>query len=130
MLLTLTLYLSYNSFSQIDTSKVVILEEKVARAVIKDLLEGDQAKEEVQALLKKAILYQDKTFSLERSIMVQEDKIANLEKINQARLNQLKLSQDYITGLEIDLHKLKRKAKYSKVIVGVGLTAVGLHFIR
>lgn len=130
MLLTLTLYLSYNSFSQIDTSKVVILEEKVARAVIKDLLEGDQAKEEVQALLKKAILYQDKTFSLERSIMVQEDKIANLEKINQARLNQLKLSQDYITGLEIDLHKLKRKVKYSKVIVGVGLTAVGLHFIR
>lgn len=130
MLLTLTLYLSYNSFSQIDTSKVVILEEKVARAVIKDLLEGDQAKEEVQALLKKAILYQDKTFSLERSIMVQEDKISNLENINQARLNQLKLSQDYITGLEIDLHKLKRKVKYSKVIVGVGLTAVGLHFVR
>lgn len=130
MLLTLTLYLSYNSFSQIDTSKVVILEEKVARAVIKDLLEGDQAKEEVQALLKKAILYQDKTFSLERSIMLQEDKISNLEKINQARLNQLKLSQDYITGLEIDLHKLKRKVKYSKVIVGVSLTAVGLHFVR
>ena len=104
--------LSFISFSQsvIDTTSIR-LEEPIAKLVIKDLITGDEAKEELSInenkfqLLEKKLLYKDSIiFNL-------NNQVGNFESIINTKSNQLSLSKELSEKLQKDLKKQKLKTK-------------------
>lgn len=109
LLSILILTLSWNSFSQNvteirDTSKIVLTTE-VARAVAVDLVEGDQAREEVK-ILGSEILELKSIITLQDSLgIMRENQISNLEKVIQLQQIQTQQSRENYERLNKDLRK-------------------------
>ena len=109
LLSILILTLSWNSFSQNvteirDTSKIVLTTE-VARAVAIDLVEGDQAREEVK-ILGSEILELKSIITLQDSLgIMRENQISNLEKVIQLQQIQTQQSREDYERLNKDLRK-------------------------
>lgn len=109
LLSILILTLSWNSFSQNvtelrDTSKIVLTTE-VARAVAVDLVEGDQAREEVR-ILGSEILELKSIITLQDSLgIMRENQISNLEKVIQLQQIQTQQSREDYERLNKDLRK-------------------------
>lgn len=69
-LLTLLLLVSFKSFSQTDTVKKIVLNEKVAREVVKDLVQGD--------ICKKLLVLKDEEI---KNLQEQNDELVSIIKI-------------------------------------------------
>lgn len=69
-LLTLLLLVSFKSFSQTDTVKKIVLNEKVAREVVKDLVQGD--------ICKKLLILKDEEI---KNLQEQNDELVSIIKI-------------------------------------------------
>jgi hypothetical protein len=120
--------MSSKGFSQNDTVPSSIqLKKPIAKLVIKDLIQGDGAKEEL-------ILSTDKIYLLEEKIILKDSIINNLDSqignfnsILNTKSDQLLLSQELSKKLQTDLKKQKLT---TKLVGGAGiLVAVGVVLI-
>ena len=113
--------MSFTSFSQTDTDTLSIqLEKPVVKLVIKDLLTGDEAKEELVLSSKKFKLLEQKVELKDSIILNLNNKISNFNSIMLTKDNQLGLSQELTKKLQLDLKKQKLKTKL------VGLAGIGV----
>ena len=107
------------------------LQKPIAKLVIKDLITGDGAKEEL-------VLTTDKINLLEQKIVLKvnffalkfynslELQVNNFNAILSTKTDQLAISQELSKKLQTDLKKQKLK---TKLMGGVGLVAVGAAII-
>jgi len=92
---------------------------KVARLVVTDLLEGDQAKLEVKLLDQEVTLLKDKIKVLDSIAGKKDAIISNYEEILGKKDNQLNLSSELSKKLQTDLKKQKAKTKLFQMGSGV-----------
>ena len=120
-LLIILAMMSFTSFSQTDTDTLSIqLEKPVVKLVIKDLLTGDEAKEELVLSSKIFKLLEQKVELKDSIISNLNNKISNFNSIMLTKDNQLGLSQELTKKLQLDLKKQKLKTKL------VGLAGIGV----
>mgnify|MGYP003144693261 CR=1 FL=1 len=110
MLLIILLNQSLISFSQtdIDTSSV-ILQEIVAREIIKDLIKRDAAIEQLEVFEKQVETLELKVTLKDSVIFNLQQQVNNLNQIEQDKSKQLGLSQELSEQLNKDLKKQKAK---------------------
>ena len=109
-----------------DTQQIQ-LAPKVARLVVTDLLEGDQAKLEVKLLDQEVTLLKDKIKVLDSIAGKKDVIISNYEEILGKKDNQLNLSNELSKKLQTDLKKQKAKAKLFQMGSGVfAIAAIAL----
>jgi hypothetical protein len=104
--------MSLKGFSQnvIDTTSIQ-LKKPIARLVIKDLIKGDGANEEL-ALNKQKISLLENKISLKDSVIISlESQVGNFDFIVLTKTEQLAISQELSKRLEKDLKKQKFKTK-------------------
>lgn len=122
MMLILILLMSLKSFSQIDTDTTSIqLKKPIVRLVIKDLILGDGAQQELILTLQKIQLL-EKKIALKDSIIFNKDKkLENFQNLLDTREEQLILSTNLSKELEHDLKTQKLK---NKLTIGGGVIVI------
>ena len=124
MLLTITLMMSFTSFSQSVTDSTTIqLKKPIVKLVIKDLIKGDAAKKEVVVFNDIIKQQQIQLFKKDTIILTLNKQIVNFESIISTRSNQTNLAQELNAELEKALKKQKRRTFFYKVGTGVGAVA-------
>lgn len=122
MLLITLMMTSLKGFSQnVTDSTSIQLQKPIAKLVIKDLITGDGAKNEVVLLSDKIKILEQKVVLKDSVISKYELKMNNFNSILSTKSNQLLLSQELSKKLEIDLQKQKVK---NKLTAGAGIVAV------
>ena len=125
-LLIILKMMSFISFSQNDTGSISIrLEKPIVKLVIKDLITGDEAKEELILSFKKFELLEQKIVLKDSVIFNLNTQIDNIRSIVMTKDDQLILSQELTARLEKDLKKQKLK---TKLMGGAGVAAVVIVF--
>lgn len=120
-LLIILMMMSFISFSQNDTDSTSIrLEKPIVKLVIKDLITGDEAKEELILSFKKFELLEQKIVLKDSVIFNLNTQIDNIRSIVMTKDDQLILSQELTARLEKDLKKQKLK---NKLTLGAGVLA-------
>lgn len=123
--LILLVMMSLQGFSQsvIDTTKIQ-LKKPIARLVIKDLIVGDGAKEEIKLLSNKLNLLETKIVVKDSVIFQLNERVMNFESILNTQSSQISLSKELNDKLQLDLKKQKVK---TKLTTGAGiLVAAGI----
>ena len=92
----------------------------MAKLVIKDLLTGDEAKDELVLSVKKFQLLEQKVVLKDSVISNLNDQITNFNSMILTKNDQLNLSQELSKKLKKDLQKQKLKTKL------VGLAGIGV----
>ena len=128
LLLSLTLILSWNSFSQIvtpirDTTKVTLSTE-VARKVAVDLVEGDKAKKELELRLQEIDTLKTINFLQDSLILLKANEIKSLSKIVDIKTVEDQEKQQRIEELNKDLRK--QVTLKSAFATTTGVTVVAL----
>lgn len=124
MLLTITLMMSFTSFSQSVTDSTTIrLKKPIVKLVIKDLIKGDAAKKEVVVFNDIIKQQQLQLFKKDTIILTLNKQIVNFESIISTKSNQTNLAQELNAELEKALKKQKRRTFLYKVGTGVGAVA-------
>lgn len=124
------LLMSSPSFSQTATdSSLVILPEPIARQVIKDLILGDSAIQEL-TLVKSKLTLTEKKVSVQDSLITNlTSQIENLLLVDIGRKEQIELGNELSEKLERDLKKEKTKTLFYQsstgIMIGVAV-AVGV----
>jgi len=123
--LMILMMMSLKSFSQSVTDSTSIqLKKPIARLVIKDLITGDGAKNELALTLDKIQLLEQKIVLKDSVILSLNSQVGNFESIMSTKSDQLALSQELSKKLQTDLKKQKLK---TKLMGGAGiLVAVGV----
>ena len=128
MPLMILMMMSLKGFSQNDTLQSSIqLKKPIAKLVIKDLITGDGAKEELALNIDKLQILEQK-ITLKDSIIVNlNSQIGNFNSILNTKSDQLALSRELSQKLQNDLKKQKLT---TKLVGGAGiLVAVGVVLI-
>jgi hypothetical protein len=123
--LILLVMMSLQGFSQsvIDTTKIQ-LKKPIARLVIKDLIVGDGAKEEIKLLSNKLGLLETKIVVKDSVIFNLNERVMNFESMLNTQSSQIALSKELNDKLQLDLKKQKVK---TKLTTGAGiLVAAGI----
>ena len=122
MPLMILMMMSLKGFSQNDTLQSSIqLKKPIAKLVIKDLITGDGAKEELVLSTDKILLLEQKVVLKDSVINNLNSKIGNFNSILNTKTDQLALSRELSEKLQKDLKKQKLK---TKLMGGAGLVAV------
>ena len=123
--LIILMMMSFTSFSQTATDSTSIrLEKPIVKLVIKDLITGDGAKEELSLVEQKIELLETKIVFKDSVISTLDNRVLNLENILNTKSDQLSLSQELSNKLQTDLKKQKVK---TKLTTGAGiLVAAGI----
>ena len=117
--------MSLKGFSQNDTVQSSIqLKKPIAKLVIKDLITGDGAKEELVITSDKIKLLEQKIVLKDSIITNLNSQIGNFNSIMSTKTDQLALSRELSEKLQADLKKQKLK---TRLVGGVGIAvAVGI----
>lgn len=111
-MLILLLTMSLKGFSQNATDTTAIqLKKPIARLVIKDLITGDGAKDELILTQEKVKLLEQKVILKDSIILNLQSQISNFNSILSTKSDQLTLSQELSNKLQTDLKKQKFKTK-------------------
>ena len=122
MLLMTLMMMNLKGFSQNDTVQSSIqLQKPIAKLVIKDLITGDGAKEELVLSTDKILLLEQKVVLKDSVINNLNSKIGNFNSILNTKTDQLALSRELSEKLQKDLKKQKLK---TKLMGGAGIIAV------
>ncbi|MDA7616765.1 hypothetical protein N8579_00140 [bacterium] len=127
MLLTILMTMSLKGFSQnaIDSTSIQ-LKKPIAKLVIKDLITGDGAKDELAITIDKIKLFEQKIVLKDSVILNLNNKINNFNSILLTKSDQLLLSQELSKRLEQDLQKQKLKNKLTMGAGILGIVAVAI----
>ena len=128
LLLSLTLILSWNSFSQIvtpirDTTRVTLSTE-VARRVAVDLVEGDKAKKELELRLQEIDTLKTINFLQDSLILLKANEIKSLSKIVDIKTVEDQEKQQRIEELTKDLRKQVTLKSVFATTTGVTVVAL------
>jgi hypothetical protein len=115
--------MSFSSFSQTDTKRSIRLKVPIAKLVIKDLVIGDGAKEELSLLSNKLNLLENKIVLKDSIITNLNKSVMNFESILITKSDQLAMSQELSLKLQTDLKKQKARTKLFQL--GSGALVVG-----
>lgn len=119
MLFSLCLFLTSNAISQIDTSKVVILDSATAARVIQDLEIGDICCEEVELYTKKIDLLNN-IIQNDSLLFIQQDSvIANYKYIADANGEKFFKASAEISRYKTDVRKLKTQRAITWIVAAV-----------
>ncbi len=100
------------------------MQKPIARLVIKDLITGDGAKEELSLVEQKIKLLETKIVFKDSVILNLNERVTNFESIMNTQTDQLSLSKQLSDRLQADLKKQKVK---TKLTTGAGiLVAAGI----
>jgi len=122
MLLITLMMTSLKGFSQSATDSTSIqLKKPIARLVIKDLITGDGAKQELVLTIDKIKILEQKIVLKDSIIFNLNSQISNFNSILLTKTDQLALSQELSKKLQTDLKKQKFK---NKLTAGAGVVAV------
>jgi hypothetical protein len=122
MLSIILMIMSLNSFSQTVTDSTSIqLKKPIVKLVIKDLITGDGAKNELVLTLGKVNILKQQVVLKDSVILKLNSQIGNFNNILLSKSDQLALSQKLSKKLELDLKKQKLK---TKLTAGVGIVAI------
>ena len=100
------------------------MEKPIVKLVIKDLITGDGAKEELSLVEQKIELLETKIVFKDSVISTLDNRVLNLDNILNTKSYQLSLSQELSNKLQTDLKKQKVK---TKLTTGAGiLVAAGI----
>jgi hypothetical protein len=114
--------MSLKGFSQSVTDSTSIqLKKPIAKLVIKDLITGDGAKDELAITIDKIKLFEQKIVLKDSIISNLNSQIGNFNSIMLTKNDQLLLSQELSKKLETDLKKQKMK---NKLTMGAGIVGV------
>jgi hypothetical protein len=114
--------MSLQSFSQtVIDSTTIQLKRPIVKLVIKDLIKGDGAKEELSLSISKINLLEQKVILKDSVIKNLNFQIGNFESIMLTKSDQLSLSQELSKRLQNDLKKQKLK---TKLMGGAGIAAI------
>jgi len=107
----------------------VVLQERIARAVIKDLLLGDATRAELQAVLVKLDLTEQKVVLKDSVIATLNLKLENLNTVMSTKDEQLNLQGELVSKTRKDLKATKLqntllKASNAIAIVGIVVSLV------
>ena len=97
------------------------MQKPIARLVIKDLITGDGAKDELALTLDKIKILEQKIVLKDSIITNLNFQIDNFNSILSTKSDQLTLSQELSKKLEVDLQKQKVK---NKLTMGVGIVGI------
>ena len=122
ILLIILLLVSFKSFSQKDT--IVSLKQPIAKLVIKDLITGDGAKEELRKTVELLQLEQKKIVIKDSVIGNLDIKVTNLESIITKKNEQFGLESKKSLELEKELKGEKRKTLLYKIGTYIGVGAL------
>ena len=124
ILLVPILLLSLSSFSQTDTSKVVI-STPIAKLIVKDLILGDECREELKLTQDKVLKLQSREQQKDTIINLLEQKDTNNQFIINSQTSQLQLSQQLSQELHKELKGQRNKTLLWKVgtILGIATTS-------
>jgi len=115
--------MSWNSFSQVDTSNQIQLTKPIAKLVIKDLIQFDGLSEEVQTMQIILTETNNKLNSQGELVSNLKTQVLNYESILGTKNEQFEAQQELTKRLQQDLKKQKLK---TKLMGGAGLLlAVG-----
>jgi len=122
MLLIILMITSLKSFSQsvIDSTSIQ-LKRPIVKLVIKDLITGDGAKNELVLTLGKVNILKQQVVLKDSVILKLNSQIGNFNNILLSKSDQLALSQKLSKKLELDLKKQKLK---TKLTAGAGIVAI------
>jgi len=122
MLLIILMITSLKSFSQtvIDSTSIQ-LKKPIVKLVIKDLITGDGAKNELVLTLGKVDILKQKIVLKDSVILNLNSQIGNFNNILLSKSDQLVLSQQLSKKLQLDLKKQKLK---TKLTAGAGIVAI------
>lgn len=128
LLLSLTLILSWNSFSQIvtpirDTTRLTLSTE-VARKVAVDLVEGDKAKKELELRLQEIDTLKTINFLQDSLILLKANEIKSLSKIVDIKTVEDQEKQQRIEELTKDLRKQVTLKSVFATTTGVTVVAL------
>ena len=137
ILLPLLVILSLSSYSQTDTTKVIVLDTtkvtiptKVARLVYQDLLRYDGAKLEIVELYKKDSLKTQVITLKDNQIDLFKQKVGNLELIITKKDEQFSLERQKSESLFKELKGQRRKTFLYKVGSFVGIIMTSLYLLK
>ena len=137
MLLLLLVMLSLSSYSQTDTTKIIVLDTtkvtiptKVARLVYQDLLRYDGAKLEIVELNKVITLKDDQIGLFKQKDVLKDQKIGNLEFIITKKDEQFSLERAKSESLLKELKGQRRKTFIYKVGSFVGVIATSMLLLK
>ena len=100
------------------------MQKPIARLVIKDLIVGDGAKEEIKLLSNKLGLLETKIVVKDSVIFNLNERVMNFESMLNTQSSQIALSKELNDKLQLDLKKQKVK---TKLTTGAGiLVAAGI----
>lgn len=133
MLLIFSVMISWSSFSQtdieIDSSKTIQLTNPIAKLVVKDLIKGDAASDEVKAMQKILTVTNDK-------LLTQSDLVSNLklqvttfQRIIDQKDEQFDTQKQLQDDLESALKKANRQKKLYQIGSAVGVAAILLNVL-
>lgn len=97
------------------------MQKPIARLVIKDLITGDGAKDELALTLDKIKILEQKIVLKDSIITNLNFQIDNFNSILSTKSDQLTLSQELSKKLEVDLQKQKVK---NKLTMGAGIVGI------
>ena len=112
--------MSWNTFSQIDTTKTA-LPNKILREVAKDLLRFDGCKDEVKLLNVKIIKFNEREIQKDTIINLLEKKDKNNQSIITKKDEQLKVSEELTNSLNKELKSQRSKTFLWKLGAFLGL---------
>jgi hypothetical protein len=119
--------MSLKGFSQnVTNSTSIQLKKPIAKLVIKDLITGDGAKNELAITIDKIKLFEQKIVLKDSIILNLNNKINNFDSILLTKSDQLLLSQELSKRLEQDLQKQKLKNKLTMGAGILGIVAVAI----
>ena len=122
ILLISLILVSFKSFSQNDT--IVSLKQPIAKLVIKDLITGDGAKEELKKTMELLLLEQKKVVLKDSVIGKLDVKVLNLQSIILKKDEQFNLEATKSLQLEKELKGQRRKTFFYKVGTYIGAGAL------
>ena len=115
-------------FSQNDTTRVHI-SVPIARLVIKDLIKGDAAVQEINLLEAKVNLLEEKTAAQDSVIALQKQQLDNLTRVLENKDGQMKVQQELVVRVQKDLKITRAKNTVLKASNGIAIIGIVVSLI-
>jgi NAD dependent epimerase/dehydratase family enzyme len=123
--------MSLKGFSQNDTiPKPIVLTKPIARLVIKDLVTGDAANRELQAMQKILTITNDKLLTQSDLVLNLKTQVLNYQRIIEQKDGQFKSQEEMSKELQKALKKERRTKKLYQIGSAVGAAALLLKFVQ
>ena len=117
--------MSWKGFSQNDTiPKPIVLTKPIARLVIKDLVTGDAANRELQAMQKILTITNDKLLTQSDLVLNLKTQVLNYQRIIEQKDGQFKTQEELTKDLQKALKRERRTKKLYQIGSIIGAAAV------